>query len=264
MHLLHGGNGRQEDVLCLLPGHGALFLQNGQQGLALDVVHDDVGGAVFVEAFQNPDDLGNVLHLDHLLGLPEEGVDAGLAQLLALDILRPLQIQTHGGIAAGLALGIVLLDGHLSLQIQIKADIGDAEAALAQHFPDYIVAVQHGSQGEGVAGGGRLPGVKAAMRTRVARRLLQTAQTTFKLHSIRLSFLFLHSVYHRKRRLTMKILEFFYAFRRKSGAAQMGRSRVPDWYTWCRGRPADQRMSSLLPDLLQRITPGPRPESASG
>ena len=186
VHLLHGCYGRIENILRLLPGHRSLFFERGKEGFALDVIHDDVGGAVFVEAFPDAHHLRNILHLHHLLSLPEEGLHAGFAEALTLGVLRPLQEGGGGGVAAGVALGVELLDGNLPLQVQVIPYVGDAEAALAKHFSYHIVAVEHCAQGEHIAGCRGHPGVKAAVGTGVALNLLHTAQTTVKLHTIRL------------------------------------------------------------------------------
>ena len=187
MHLLHGGDGGEENVPGLLPGHGALLLQDGQQRSSFHVIHDDVGGVVLQKALPYPDDFRNTIDLCHLPGLPEEGLHAGDPELFGLLSVPPLQGGAHSGKAADLTAGEVFLDGNFQTQIQIKTNIGDAKAALAQHLAHHIVAIEKIAVGQDIIGSGRFSRVKAAVGTGVALNFFHAAKAAVKLHT---NFLF--------------------------------------------------------------------------
>ena len=122
--------------------HGAVLLHFLLQRLALDKVHDDVGGLILCEDRFHPDDVGNPAQLCHFPGFLQKAVEAPLGAGFPHHGAAP----HHGGAVfpadhAG-ACGEIFLDGDLLLQQQIKSDIGDAEAALPQHFAHQILSVQ--------------------------------------------------------------------------------------------------------------------------
>ena len=58
MDLLHGGDGGEENLLCLVPSQGPGFFQMVLQGFALNKVHDDIGRVILLEQIPHPDYLG--------------------------------------------------------------------------------------------------------------------------------------------------------------------------------------------------------------
>ena len=76
--LCHSVCHRQKNLLCLLPGHGALLSQPLLQGLAFHKVHDDVGGGIFLKHLQHVDDLGNIGDQGHFPGFLLEGFHAAV------------------------------------------------------------------------------------------------------------------------------------------------------------------------------------------
>ena len=136
---LHDG-GHEFDAAVKV--HGAVLLQFFQEGLALDEVHDDVGRFVLDENGFYPHDAGNPPKLCHFPGFLQETVEAFLSAGFSHHGAAP----HHGGVSLPAdhtgAHGIVFLDGDLLLQQQVKADVGDAEAALPQHFAHQILSVQ--------------------------------------------------------------------------------------------------------------------------
>ena len=136
---LHDGR-HQADAGAVI--HGAFPLQFFQQCFALDEVHDDVGGLILDENGLDPDDTGNTAQLCHFPGFLQEAVEALFHAGFLHDGIAP-----HNGRAAfpadhAGAHGEVLFNGDLLLQQQIKADVGNAEAALPQHFAHEILPVQ--------------------------------------------------------------------------------------------------------------------------
>ena len=108
----------------------------GLEGDALDVVHDEVGRVVFVEVAGHAGDVGVADELRQGPGLLLEPLRA-VGKLLALGVHG----HGHGGAdAGGDVVGHELLDGHLGVQLGVQGQIGDAEAALAEH-PANDVAV---------------------------------------------------------------------------------------------------------------------------
>ena len=96
--------------------HGAVLLHFLLQRLALDKVHDDVGGLILDENGLDPDDTGNTAQLCHFPGFLQEAVEA----LFHAGFLHDGAAPHNGGAVfpadhAG-AHGVVFLDGDLLFQ----------------------------------------------------------------------------------------------------------------------------------------------------
>ena len=159
-HALHEG---REQLDGLGHGEGAPALEPFAQGDALGKVHDDVGGVVLVEGLPHPHHPGHGADLGHFPRFFEKALAAGLPLAALLVGGVPMHFVGLGLISGELIQGKILLDGDLELQRQIEAHIGDAEAALSQHAPDQIFAVEDGAGAQGIGDFLALGGVVAAV-----------------------------------------------------------------------------------------------------
>ena len=109
----------------------------GLEGNALDVVHDKVGGVIFIEEIRHPRDS----RLAH-----EFCQGAGLL----VEALRPVgKVVVPGGghdrnrcpDTGGKLAGHVLLHRHTGRKLLVPGQVGDAKAALAQHPAHDIAAI---------------------------------------------------------------------------------------------------------------------------
>ena len=116
------------------------------QAHALDVLHDEISRMVLFKIVLHRNDVGRVLELGQNPRLLQKPLHAVLILLLAQPGERHA---VPVGMAGGKARGHILLDGHLDLQGQVVAQIGDAEPAYAQDFSGHIPAVEQGAQGQG-------------------------------------------------------------------------------------------------------------------
>ena len=133
---------------------------------AVHVLHDDIDGIVGLEKVAHGDDLRLFVHFCHRPRLIEEApaalVVVPLRARVAVHLLRDVRVaRDPGG-------GEIFLYGDLQLQLQVAADIGDAEAALPQHAAHEIAVHEHGAgrqvvrhghiraRGEAAAGAGAL------------------------------------------------------------------------------------------------------------
>ncbi len=174
MHLLHGLNGRTENGFRLRPGHGAGALQPGFQGLALYEVHDDVGGFILPEQLPNLDHPGDVLYLGHFPGFLQEHLEPILLGQPGLLGFRPDQ-PPGARQPADLAGGVVLLNGNLSFQGNVPADVGNAEAALAQHLTHQVLSAKNRLRRQGKGVFLHLPDIEAAFRAGIPPKILHAA-----------------------------------------------------------------------------------------
>ena len=100
------------------------------KGNALDIVHDEIGGLIFVKIIRHPGDIG----LPHKFGqnpglLPEALLPVGKvlpAGRRAGHNPRPIRPDSH-------LAGHVLFHCHLSRKPLIPGQVSDAKSALAQH-----------------------------------------------------------------------------------------------------------------------------------
>ena len=114
---------------------------------ALHIFHDDVGGAVGLEEALDADDRRHALESGQGLGLPEEPLQAGpegdrsvLGGGEDAGAVGPVPGDQGGGIE--------LLHRHLHIQIPVPAEIGDAEATLAQGPSDHILVPEQSAHAQ--------------------------------------------------------------------------------------------------------------------
>ena len=129
MHLHQPRQQRQQDGLQFLFCQCAAPLERIFQGFSLDILHDNVGGAVRLKKMLHLHDVG-MLETGHHPGLVQEPFQSPIKKLLiggglwrdgpVLFAYRPLRRQ-------------VLLDGDRHVQRNIPAQVGDAETAMSQH-----------------------------------------------------------------------------------------------------------------------------------
>ena len=124
-----------------------LVLDVGLEADALHILHDEVGGAVLLEVAAHPHDVWVAQKLGQHPGLIQEALQAVAEVLLPL----PGEDGDLGGAGdpGGHGLGQELLDGHLDVQHLVQGQVGDAEAALAQHPAQDVLSGQDAAVGEG-------------------------------------------------------------------------------------------------------------------
>ena len=113
------------------------------EGLAVEELHDDVGGAVCLEVIQNIHDTLFLGERSDVLRLKQEALDA-----LAEKNLSALRHNDSRGLLVGAVRrtrGIKLLDGDALGERGVQTDIGDAEAAFSENLAHQITSRQHGA-----------------------------------------------------------------------------------------------------------------------
>ena len=143
VHRRQGPQHRNHHVQRLLRGNFPSLIGNiSLEGNALDVVHDEIGGAVFVKIAGYSRDVGVANEFGQGPGLflkPLRAVGKVLGPVGGHDgDGGPLQ-------AGGDFSGHKFLDGHFGVQLAVPGQIGDAESPLPQHPPHHVPLVQHGS-----------------------------------------------------------------------------------------------------------------------
>ena len=103
--------------------------------LPLDILHDEIGGAVVLEIAVDGDDVG-MLERDQRLRLLAEAIEAPVESFLGRGADRA-DLRAIGR-ARGEARGQILLDRDLAPDLDFLGQIGDAEAARAEHAQDAI------------------------------------------------------------------------------------------------------------------------------
>ena len=183
--LLHH-RGKQGNT-ALLTELLTVFVQKAPKIFSLYVVHDDVGSLVLKE---------NIPHLDYVIKVTETGGLSRLAhkslaagvQLPGPFAASPEDLAAVRGKTHGSALGIILFDAHPHFQREVPGEIGDAEAAVAEHLADHIALIQDRAAGQGIVGLLRGTGgiVKAAVRAHPARglQLPHAGVTALKIHGL--------------------------------------------------------------------------------
>ena len=167
VHRAERGKERLDHVQQLAGGDAPAALRHEfLECRAVNVLHDDIDGVVGLEKVAHGDDLRLFVHFCHRPRLIEEApaalVVVPLRARVAVHLLRDVRVaRDPGG-------GKIFLDGDLQLQLQVAADVGDAEAALPQHAAHEIALHEHGAgrqvvrhghiraRGEAAAGAGAL------------------------------------------------------------------------------------------------------------
>ena len=175
MYLSHGLDDRQEQLPYLLPGQRAGLLQFCFQGNALDELHHDIGRAVLLKQIQYPNHSGDAVSPGHFPGFLQEHLHSVPPGLLCR--LRGVPGQIPGaGASAHLSRGVILLHSDFALQRDVPADVGNAEAPLAENLADQVFPRQNGSRRQGIFRIFCRFRVIAAPRTGIALKGLHTAQ----------------------------------------------------------------------------------------
>ena len=135
---------------------------------AVHILHHEVCGGVLLKIAVDADDVRIPDELGQGLGLFEEALHA------VFKVLPPLAgVDLHRGASGDPARkvrGQVFLDGDAVAGLVVEGDVGDAEAALAQHAPDGVAPVEDGAGAQGERVAVRLiPPVKAAVRAGAVR-----------------------------------------------------------------------------------------------
>ena len=140
MHFLQGLAQVQGQMPRLVRGERPRFLQPGLQGGAVQVLHHDVGGAVFAE---------HVMDVHDMRGA-ETGDDSRFFQGVVLRAAKVFPVGSRHGDAGTGAHGAhdgrkQFLDGDGPPEFPVRALVRDAEAAFAQHASDGKLAVMQGA-----------------------------------------------------------------------------------------------------------------------
>ena len=181
MDLLHGIDGREKNIPCMVPGQGPGLFQPVFQVFPLHKVHDDVSGIVLLEQIQHPDDLGDSADPGHFPGLFQKHLPAAVPGGSARFRVVPLQSAACLG-AADLGGGEVFLNGNLAFQSQVPAAVGNAEAALSQDGAHHIFSVQDRPRLQGIGKGALRSRVISAVGTGVGADRFHAAKTAIKFH----------------------------------------------------------------------------------
>ena len=131
VHLFERAHQRQKSADQRFRVKGTVLPHALEKRLAVDILHDHVGGVVFAEKVADNDDAA-------FPGEPREMLRLLQKALFAVVVVASLggeggrDLVGDGVAAVGKARGEVFLDGNVNLQQLVEALVGDAEAALAQ------------------------------------------------------------------------------------------------------------------------------------
>ena len=189
--LMHQGqglhNGLQNPQGLVHGDPAAPFADVFGQVDALNVLHDHVRRVVGLEKVKDGHNLRHIPEFGHGLGLPQEPLPAG-------GVAR-FQVGGVAGHGAGAAVIPVhragreeFLDAHPDVQVQVPAQVGDAEASLAQH-PAHLVLSRENRAHRKLVGFIVLPHAPAAARAYRLLRQLHTSEASPLLHSVPFSLL---------------------------------------------------------------------------
>ena len=139
---------RQHDVVQLALGQGLAPFQQCRQGFTLFVLHHHVGGVVVLELRVHAHDVG-VAEARQRARLADEALQPGS---VALALCAATRADRGVGAARGGVHRQVFLDRHQLVEVAVARQVGDAEAALAQHALQHV-PVQHVLRGESIRKG---------------------------------------------------------------------------------------------------------------
>ena len=116
-----------------------------QQVFALKIIHDYVGGVVFLKIS---------LYVYNALCTRKPSYTARLAQEAFLALFKRFGLGVGCGVnlvclrvvSVGVSKRIIFLYRNAHLKLCVPARVGDAEAALANGITHYVVTVEHGSR----------------------------------------------------------------------------------------------------------------------
>ena len=181
---------RAEQGIARRVGHGTFPPQTCLQGLALHIVHDDIGSLVCQKRLPHTHHGRDILHPCHLARFFQEIIlcilTAAVEFIAAAPVKLTFTFPAHGGTGR-----IIFLDRHPALQREVKANIRDAKTAAPQHVAHKILAVQDRIAGHCLRRLGGFLCIKAAKRACTApesRQFPHTVRAAIDLHDRFLTF----------------------------------------------------------------------------
>ena len=145
MHFAENIEHRREPFDSLLGGKIAVFLEIFEECFAVDILHDDIGGAVHFKVIACVDDMRLAVELCECARLGEKALHAFLEGCF------------HGAVGQGDLIGIVfgtadgigsrkeLFDCDPDIELLIFSGVGDAEAACAEDIADEVAVTEDGT-----------------------------------------------------------------------------------------------------------------------
>ena len=161
----------ERDAGLFIDGFSALD-KPALQVFTRNIIHDDVGRLVLIEHIPHLDDGIQVAEPGRFSCFPDEALAA------QFQFFRCLAAAPENNAVAALAAhsrpgGKILFDTNALFKSEVPRHISDAEAALADHAPDKVMARQHCTTGQGMLrlGSGARGIVETAVRTHPAGRI---------------------------------------------------------------------------------------------
>ena len=143
VHRSQGSNDRFKDALGLRPREAAMLLQVVLEAGALDVIHNEVGRVVLFEVAMHTHDVGVADELRQSFGLVEKTLFPIEEVLLPLAGIGRNRVTVRAG---GHSVREILLDSHQTAGLMVLGNVGDAEAALAQHLSENVAPVEYSAR----------------------------------------------------------------------------------------------------------------------
>ena len=144
VHFLQGVGDGKHQLKDRLRLKNTVLAQICGQVDAVKVFHDDIRRTVFFKVFSDVDNTRNIGQLRDLSGFLQKVLQAFFEE--GNLIVGGCRYQlTDVVVAVDIAVGKVFLDGDASVQRQISADIGDAEAAFSDTVADQYLFVEDGT-----------------------------------------------------------------------------------------------------------------------
>ena len=182
MDALEGSHHRQHQLKHLYRGDRTAAPDIRSEVDAVEIIHDDIGGAVGFKVLSDADDTRLTDEFrDFSRFFQKTVLTLGKHRLTALG--RGSDILIDGIIAVHITVGKILLDRNAHIERQISADIGDAEAALADTVADKVLVVQYRTGLKPIDGIVRLILFQTMVTYIVVRDLIHTGITII-LHAL--------------------------------------------------------------------------------
>ena len=137
VHLLQAGEQRRQDAVDRRRIEGPLLLDPLLECLAVEQLHDDVGGAHDLEEVEDAHDAGRVVQAGQRAAFGHEALTAPGEVLGDLGRARQHGVAT---LADGDGGRQVFLDRHFAAKLGVVCAVGDAEAALAENGNHRVAA----------------------------------------------------------------------------------------------------------------------------
>ena len=117
-----------------------MLLQIVLEAGALDIIHNEVGRVVLFEVAVHTHNVGVADELRQSFGLVEKTLFPVKEVLLPLAGVGRDRMAVRAG---GHSVGEILLDSHQTAVLMVLGNVGDAEAALAQHPSKNVASVEY-------------------------------------------------------------------------------------------------------------------------